>query len=95
MALVGLCAAGFVSGVGAWQFLWTWAMFLIGSLAAYFILGVAFTGAPRQTLIGIALIPCFLPWRMAIEVLGLLGYGRGRWIHTPRASASRQAAKND
>jgi len=93
-ALVGLCAARLVSASEAWQFLWTWAGLLVGSLSAYFLLGVAFTDAPLKTLTGMALIPLFLPWRMAIELLGLLGYGRGRWIHTPRASASNPTAND-
>ena len=28
---------------------------------------------------GLALIPVFLPWRLAIELLGMLGYGRKSW----------------
>jgi hypothetical protein len=31
----------------------------------------------------------FLPWRMAIEVMGLLGYGRRQWVRTARIPASR------
>jgi len=61
-----------------------WAAGVTGGLAAYFLLGVARTEAPLRALTGIALIPAFLPWRVAIEVLGLMGYGRKQWVRTSR-----------
>ena len=51
-----------------------WAMSVIAMLAAYFALGVALTESPMRALKGVVLIPAFLPWRMAIEILGLLGF---------------------
>jgi hypothetical protein len=36
-------------------------------------------------------IPAFLPWRTAIEILGLVGYGRRRWVRTSRAWANPRA----
>ena len=47
-------------------------MSVIAMLAAYFALGVALTESPMRALKGVVLIPAFLPWRMAIEILGLL-----------------------
>ena len=64
-------------------------LFRSGFLAGYFLLGVALTEAPLRALAGIALIPAFLPWRIAIEILGLLGYGRKQWVRTARLPASR------
>jgi hypothetical protein len=58
-------------------------------LVAYFAVGVALTDAPAKAVAGIVLIPVFLPWRMAIEVMGMLGYGRTRWGRTSRLTASR------
>jgi cellulose synthase/poly-beta-1,6-N-acetylglucosamine synthase-like glycosyltransferase len=81
--------------VGTWFVsdpLLPWATLVIGSLSAYFLLGVILTDAPWKTLLGIALIPVFLPWRMAIEILGLLGYGRRRWVRTARLSPVRHKA---
>jgi cellulose synthase/poly-beta-1,6-N-acetylglucosamine synthase-like glycosyltransferase len=90
LAILGLFTAWFLSGDPVWHFLFPWAALLIGFLGAYFLLGVVFTEAPLRTLAGIALIPIFLPWRIAIEALGFLGYGRKRWVRTSRAPASRQ-----
>lgn len=90
LAILGLFTAWFLSGDPGWHFLFPWAALLIGFLSAYFLLGVVFTEAPLRALAGIALIPVFLPWRIAIEALGFLGYGRKRWLRAPRVSVSRQ-----
>jgi cellulose synthase/poly-beta-1,6-N-acetylglucosamine synthase-like glycosyltransferase len=89
LALLCLVTSWFLSGEAGWRFLSAWAATLTGSLAAYFLLGVALTEAPLRALVGIILIPAFLPWRMAIEILGLLGYGRRQWVRTSRVTASR------
>ncbi|PYN27440.1 MAG: hypothetical protein DMD99_02615 [Candidatus Rokuibacteriota bacterium] len=89
LALLCVVTSWFLSRQHAGQFLVAWATGLTGLLAAYFLLGVARTEAPVRALAGIALIPAFLPWRMAIEILGLLGYGRKHWVRTSRHSASR------
>jgi glycosyltransferase involved in cell wall biosynthesis len=72
-----------------WRFLLPWAAIVLGLLSAYFAVGVALCEAPGRALVGIAMIPLFLPWRLAIEVLGLLGYGRRQWVRTSRLSPSR------
>jgi hypothetical protein len=72
----------------AWKGLAVWAGAVTALLAAYFAAGLALTEAPLRALAGIILIPIFLPWRMTIEILGLLGYGRKRWVRTARVSPS-------
>jgi cellulose synthase/poly-beta-1,6-N-acetylglucosamine synthase-like glycosyltransferase len=89
LALLCLVTSWYLSGTPGWQFLWSWATLLTGLLIAYFALGVALTEAPARALAGILLIPAFLPWRTAIEILGLLGYGRKKWVRTSRLPASR------
>lgn len=89
LALLCLVTSWFLSGEAGWWFLSAWAATLTGFLAAYFLLGVALTEAPLRALVGIILIPAFLPWRMAIEILGLLGYGRKQWVQTSRVPPSR------
>jgi len=79
-----LVAAWYLSADPVWHILLVWSLILTGSFTAYFLLGVAHTSAPLRTLTGIALIPIFLPWRLVIEVLGLIGFGRSRWIRTSR-----------
>ncbi len=83
LALIGLWP---MSGGPATSFLVIWAGSVLGSLCSYFLLGAVFTQAPSKTFTGLILIPLFLPWRLAIEILGLLGYGRRRWVPTIRES---------
>lgn len=89
LAALALVGAWCVSGPAGWPLLWPWAWLVFGLLSAYFVLGALLTEAPAKTLLGIALIPVFLPWRMAIEILGLLGYGRKQWVRTARLSPAR------
>lgn len=90
LSILSLATAWFLSGDPAWHFLSAWAALVIGSLSVYFLVGVISTEAPLRTLMGIALIPAFLPWRMAIEILGFMGCGRKQWVRTSRVPASRQ-----
>lgn len=90
LAVFALIISWFLSGYPAWRFPLPWAALVMTSLAAYFLLGVALTQSPLRALAGIALIPLFVPWRMTIEVMGLLGYGRKQWHRTPRLPPSRQ-----
>jgi cellulose synthase/poly-beta-1,6-N-acetylglucosamine synthase-like glycosyltransferase len=89
LAVLCLVAGWYLSSDPGWSFLLPWATAVTGLLAAYFAAGLALTEAPMRALAGILLIPAFLPWRMAIEILGLLGYGRTRWVRTARLSPSR------
>jgi hypothetical protein len=82
-----LLASGFLWASGASLLLLPWALLLTGLLAAYFAVGLAATAAPMRALLGIVMIPVFLPWRTAIEILGLIGYGRRSWVRTSRAWA--------
>jgi cellulose synthase/poly-beta-1,6-N-acetylglucosamine synthase-like glycosyltransferase len=84
LAFLCLAASWFLSADPAWRLWYVWAGSVMTLLAGYFLLGVALTESPSKALAGIVLIPLFLPWRMAIEILGLLGYGRKRWVRTSR-----------
>lgn len=79
-----LVASWLLSAGGASPFLVSWAVVLAGLLAGYFALGLAVTDAPLRALAGVIVIPIFLPWRTAIEILGLIGYGRRKWVRTSR-----------
>lgn len=89
LILLSLGVSMFVSSDPSWAYLLHWAVVMTGLLAAYFLLGVALTEAPARALYGILLIPAFLPWRLAIEICGLCGYGRKQWVRTSRLPASR------
>jgi 1,2-diacylglycerol 3-beta-glucosyltransferase len=88
LALLCLAVGWSLSGTPAGHLLAPWAAFVTALLCGYFALGAALTDAPLRAATGILLIPAFLPWRVAIEILGLLGYGRKHWVRTSRVSAS-------
>ena len=73
-----------------WSFLLPWSLGVLTSLAGYFFLGAMYTQSPLKTLVGIPYIAVFLPWRLSIEILGMLGFGRKSWGRTFRDSASRR-----
>ncbi|MBX3237300.1 MAG: glycosyltransferase family 2 protein [Nitrospiraceae bacterium] len=80
-----------VSQVEGWGFLMPWSLVVLASLGGYFLLGAFQTESPLKTLAGIPYIAVFLPWRLGIEILGMLGFGRKGWGRTFRDSASRKS----
>ena len=86
-SLALLCLVGsFVNADDSlWGFSIYWAAGLLGAIAGYFLLGVFSTESPGKALAGLALVPVFLPWRLSIELLGMLGYGRRCWGRMARA----------
>ncbi len=76
-----------------WGFTVYWAAGLVCAIAGYFLLGVLSTDAPGRALAGLLLIPVFLPWRLAIEVLGMLGYGRRHWGRMSRSNVSARESQ--
>jgi cellulose synthase/poly-beta-1,6-N-acetylglucosamine synthase-like glycosyltransferase len=95
LTLLCLGASWFLPAGGTLPWLFPWAAVLTGLLAAYFVAGLAVTESPWKALVGIIIIPAFLPWRTAIELLGLVGYGRRRWVRTSRAWATpRSRSRN-
>lgn len=91
-SLALLCLVGSLVNVGdsVWGFSFYWAAGLLGAIAGYFLLGVLSTESPGKALAGLALVPVFLPWRLVIELLGMLGYGRRSWGRIARADHPSQ-----
>jgi cellulose synthase/poly-beta-1,6-N-acetylglucosamine synthase-like glycosyltransferase len=94
LSVLCVIASWFLLGDPTWSFLFLWSMTILGALGVYFLVGVTLTESPVRTLAGLPLIPIFLPWRLFIEVLGLLGYGRRQWGRsgrgaTPKAGTTR------
>jgi cellulose synthase/poly-beta-1,6-N-acetylglucosamine synthase-like glycosyltransferase len=87
--------------VGSWMndanpfcgFSFYWAAVLFVAIASYFVLGVFSVEAPKKALVGLALIPIFLPWRLTIELLGMLGYGRHNWGRRSRVSFTQSETR--
>ena len=77
-------------GDPVWGFSFYWAAAIFAAIASYFVLGILSTEAPGKALAGLVLVPVFLPWRLTIELLGMLGYGRRDWGKKSRAATSSQ-----
>lgn len=90
LALLCLVASWVNAGDPFWGFSFYWAAALFVAIASYFVLGIFSTEAPGKALAGLVLVPLFLPWRLTIEVLGMLGYGRRHWGRRSRAATSSQ-----
>ena len=76
------------AGDPVWGFTVPWAVALFTAVAGYFVLGVCSTESPAKALRGLLLVPVFLPWRLTIEMLGMLGYGRRHWGRMSRSTTS-------
>lgn len=90
MTLLAIVCSVVLAQDPAWSFLLPWSLGVLGSLAGYFLLGAMYTQSPLKTLAGIPYIAVFLPWRLSIEILGMLGFGRKGWGRTFRDTASRR-----
>ncbi|MCI0627913.1 MAG: glycosyltransferase family 2 protein [Acidobacteria bacterium] len=91
-SLALLCFGGSWVNAGDpfWGFSIYWTAVLVAAIVGYFVLGIFSTEAPGKALAGLILIPVFLPWRLTIELLGMLGYGRRHWGRRSRAATSSQ-----
>jgi cellulose synthase/poly-beta-1,6-N-acetylglucosamine synthase-like glycosyltransferase len=90
LALLCLIGSWVNAGDLFWGFSFYWSAALFAAIASYFVLGIFSTEAPGKALAGLVLVPVFLPWRLTIELLGMLGYGRRHWGRRSRAAASSQ-----
>ncbi|WP_172834461.1 glycosyltransferase family 2 protein [Nitrospira japonica] len=88
LALLCLVGSWLVASDPLWTFVWYWSIGAFITIAGYFVLGVLSTEAPGKALAGLALVPIFLPWRMTIELLGMMGYGRRHWGRMSRGKVS-------
>ena len=79
LVILGVAIAAFLRHEAAWSLLLPVALAVAFLFGAYFATGLVLTEAPMRALGGILLIPAFLPWRVSIELLGAMGYGRKRW----------------
>ena len=95
-SLALLCVVGSWVNAGDpfWGFSFHWAVALFAAIASYFVLGIFSTEAPGKALAGLILVPVFLPWRLTIELLGMLGYGRRDWGRISRSAPSSRQAKH-
>jgi cellulose synthase/poly-beta-1,6-N-acetylglucosamine synthase-like glycosyltransferase len=91
-SLALLCLVGSWVNAGGlfWGLSFYWAAGLVAVIASYFVLGIFSTEAPGKALVGLILVPVFLPWRLTIELLGMLGYGRRHWGRRSRVATSSQ-----
>lgn len=95
MTVLTIVCCLFIASESAWSFLLPWSLGVLASLVAYFLLGVMYTQSPLKTLAGVPYIAIFLPWRLSIEILGVLGFGRKSWGRTFRDAESRRNTPNN
>lgn len=90
LSILCLILSAVNAGDPVWGFTFSWAVALFTAVAGYFVLGVCSTESPAKALGGLLLVPVFLPWRLTIELLGMLGYGRRHWGRISRSTTSSQ-----
>lgn len=88
LALMSCAVTWYLKYNEAWTALFPISVALVGSLLAFFVLGALKTDSPLRTLAGIPFMLIFLPWRLGIEMLGLLGFGRKNWGRPARDSSA-------
>jgi|LGOV01.1.fsa_nt_gb cellulose synthase/poly-beta-1,6-N-acetylglucosamine synthase-like glycosyltransferase len=66
------------------NFFVSWLLFLAFLQGSYFSLGMYISKPSLRTIISVALAPAFLIWKLAIDVLGIIGKGTKRWVRTER-----------
>ena len=89
LALLCCVVSWYLSRHEEWMWLLTVSISILCSMAAFFVLGVLKTESPLRAIAGIPFMLIFLPWRLGIEVLGLLGFGRKKWGRSARESSTR------
>ncbi len=63
-----------------------WSLSLLFLLSLYFSIGLWLGKADKKMIFSVLIIPLFLLWKGAIDILSLLGFKRKKWIRTPRVS---------
>jgi cellulose synthase/poly-beta-1,6-N-acetylglucosamine synthase-like glycosyltransferase len=61
-----------------------WYCFLLAGQGVLFSIGAVYTQQKLASLSSIFMVPTFLAWKMAIDVLSSLGVGRKIWVRTKR-----------
>jgi cellulose synthase/poly-beta-1,6-N-acetylglucosamine synthase-like glycosyltransferase len=62
----------------------SWYLSLLIGQGCLFMVGVAYTKHKLASLASVILAPAFLMWKMGIDVLSALGFGRRNWVRTER-----------
>ena len=86
---INLTGILFLMGMGLflykenWTFL-IWFFFLLMGQLSVFLIGIFYTRNRVKNAISIAGAPIFLIWKMAIDIVSALGWGRKTWVRTKR-----------
>jgi len=87
LTLLGLAAAA----AGAWfegtSWAPTWFAVLVVAQVVMFLIGAMYTQEKAASAASLVLAPLFLGWKLGIDVLSLLGIGRGEWKRTQRRAS--------
>jgi cellulose synthase/poly-beta-1,6-N-acetylglucosamine synthase-like glycosyltransferase len=83
LGLMGSFLVGWIEGSAA--FLPWYGLLLVGQ-GVLFVVGIAHTKRKLAGLGSAILAPVFLMWKMIIDIVSLLGFGRRRWVRTKRGT---------
>jgi hypothetical protein len=61
-----------------------WSLSLILIQAGIFMIGIAYTEKKFKKLLSIFIAPLFLGWKMGIDMLSVIGFGKKEWRRTER-----------
>lgn len=61
-----------------------WFLLLALVQLGVFVVGVFYTRKKLQNFLAIFVAPAFLAWKMGIDALSILGFGRKKWVRTER-----------
>jgi len=67
---------------------------LLASQIIYFALGLLAMKASAKTILSVVASPAFLCWKVAVDVLALVGYRRRVWVRTGRKVQNRMPKSN-
>jgi hypothetical protein len=84
LTLYALVCAALLAIVGLPRSYSIWFLVLFVFQAGFFMLGILYTREKMENLRAVVLAPGFLAWKMGIDLLSVLGKGRGKWVPTKR-----------
>jgi cellulose synthase/poly-beta-1,6-N-acetylglucosamine synthase-like glycosyltransferase len=87
LTVLGLLAAGVVAWLGGSLIPALWFGALVGVQTLMFLIGAMYTQQKTASAASLVLAPIFLAWKLGIDILSLMGIGRGEWKHTQRRAS--------
>jgi cellulose synthase/poly-beta-1,6-N-acetylglucosamine synthase-like glycosyltransferase len=84
LTLFMLMCATILTKIGLSKAYFIWFLAILLYQAGFFALGIVYSKEKGRTLQAVILAPVFLTWKIAIDLLSILGRGRKKWVPTKR-----------